>query len=161
MMMKQLPVVHYIHYQTMQNPHWMRNVELQNCYSFNVWCGIVQGKLKAHVYLTKLLTEKRFWNFYTFFSYYFKNTYPLKQCGCLAHYNRNVRQHLHEQYPNRLLEGEVYFLGRRIRLICIAQIFTYGLDCKTSFFKEIPTNRESNERIKSVIRNQQRVVTEY
>lgn len=37
--------LHNMHYWSVNNPHWMREVDHQNRWSLNVWCGILDGRI--------------------------------------------------------------------------------------------------------------------
>jgi hypothetical protein len=43
--------LHNMHYWSTNNPHWMREVDYQNRWSLNVWCGILDGRIVGPFFL--------------------------------------------------------------------------------------------------------------
>lgn len=101
--------LHNLHYWSVENPHWMREVNHQVRWSVNVWCGVLNdtiigpyffnGTLNGVIYLqfledilpqlledVPLATRQVMW---------------LQQDGCPAHFRLIVRQHLDVQFPGR------------------------------------------------------------
>jgi hypothetical protein len=55
--------LHNAHYWSQNNPHWMQEVDFQNRWSINVWCGIVEGKIVGPMIFNGTLTGERYLQF--------------------------------------------------------------------------------------------------
>ena len=161
--------LHNMHYWSEQNPHWMRQVEHQNRWSLNVWCGIVEGKILGPHFFDQTLNGERFLEFLNVFlpplledvSLETRRNMWFQLDGCPAHYNRNVREHLDEQYPNRIIgRGSLFpWPARSPDLTCL-DFYLWGR-LKDMVFQEKPTTRENMmERIRNAIRSLSRAEIE-
>lgn len=88
--------LHNMHYWSEQNPHWMRQVEHQNRWSLNVWCGIVEGKIIGPHFFDQILNGARFLEFLNVslqqlledVSLEIRRNMWFQLDGCPAHYDR-------------------------------------------------------------------------
>lgn len=161
--------LHNMHYWSEQNPHWMRQVEHQNRWSLNVWCGIVEGKIIGPHFFDQTLNGARFLEFLNVslqplledVSLETRRNMWFQLDGCPAHYDRIVRQHLDEQYSNRVIgRGSLFpWPARSPDLTCL-DFYLWGR-LKDLVFHEKPTTRENMmERIRNAIRSLSRTEIE-
>ncbi|EZA55736.1 hypothetical protein X777_04155 [Ooceraea biroi] len=54
--------VHYMHYWSIDNPHWVREVEYQR-WSVNVWCGIIGDKIIGPYFINGTLNSIKYDDF--------------------------------------------------------------------------------------------------
>jgi hypothetical protein len=161
--------LHNMHYWFEQNPHWMREVEHQNRWSLNVWCGIVEGKIIGPHFFDQPLNGERFLEFLNVFlpplledvSLETRRKMWFQLDGCPAHYNHIVREHLDDQYPDRVIgRGSLFpWPARSPDLTCL-DFYLWGR-LKDLVFQEKPTTRENmKERIRNAIRSLSRAEIE-
>ena len=55
--------LHNMHYWSPNNPHWMREVDYQNRWSLNVWCGILDGRIVGPFFFNEHLNGDNYLNF--------------------------------------------------------------------------------------------------
>lgn len=100
---------HNEHVWSIENPEENREVRPQVRFGINVWAGILGGRILGPYLFEENLTSAGYLNFLsTTFQDYLMDI-PLatlerlwfQQDGAPAHNSRNVRQFLHEQFPNR------------------------------------------------------------
>ena len=161
--------LHNMHYWSQNNPHWIRQVEHQNRWSLNVWCGIMEGKIIGPNFFDQSLNGETFLEFLNVYlpplledvSLETRRNMWFQLDGCPAHYDRNVRQHLNEQYGNRVIgRGGLFpWPARSPDLTCL-DFYLWGR-LKNLFFQEKPTTRENMmDRIQIAIRSLSRAEIE-
>lgn len=100
---------HNMHYYSTVNPFWVREIQNQNHWSLNVWCGIKNLQIIGPYFFHEPLTGHRYLNF-------LQNELPqlleevdniereqmwIQQDGAPAHYHREVREFLNNHYPQK------------------------------------------------------------
>lgn len=154
--------LHNMHYWSEQNPHWMRQVDFQNRWSLNVWCGILEEKIIGPHFFDQTLNGARFLDFLATFlpplleevSLQTRTNMWIQLDGCPAHYYRNVRQYLEEQFAHRVIgRGSLFpWPARSPDLTCL-DFYLWGR-LKDLVFQERPTTRENMMvRITNAVRN--------
>lgn len=161
--------LHNMHYWAKENPHWLREVDHQNRWSLNVWCGIVEGKIIGPHFLDQTLNGERFLEFLNVslpplledVSLETRRNMWFQLDGCPAHYNQNVRQFLDNQYPNRVIgRGSLFSWPARSPDLTCLDFYLWGT-LKNLVFREKPTTRENmKERIQIAIRSLSRAEIE-
>lgn len=100
---------HNLHYWSVDNPHWMREVNHQVRWSVNVWCGIIGCRVIGPYYFDGNLNGDMYRQFLVDdlptlledVSLAVRNSMWFQQDGCPAHFRLTVRAHLNNQYPGR------------------------------------------------------------
>jgi len=141
---------HNMHYYATENPHWVREVQHQNHWSLNVWCGIHNNRiigpyffnepLNGHSYrvflqqqLPELLEEVNLQE---------RQSMWFQQDGAPPHFHRAVREYLDQEYPQRWIGrgGFVAWPPRSCDLTPL-DFFLWGY-LKDKVYATKPTTRE-------------------
>lgn len=141
---------HNMHYFSVENPHWVRQVDNQNKWSINVWGGIIGSHIIGPFFFEEQLTGQVYLNF-------LRNELPIllenlnlatrtqfwfQHDGAPPHYHRDVRNYLNNWKTNRWIGrgGKIAWPPRSPDLSPI-DFFLWG-HIKQEVYKEIPTTAE-------------------
>lgn len=99
---------HNSHYWSANNPHWMVEIDTQNKFCVNVWCGIIKDKIIVFIF-EETLNGERYLEFLSNDLGSLLDEVPLeiRTCmwlqhdGCPAHYALNVREYLDSHFHNK------------------------------------------------------------
>lgn len=143
--------LHNMHYWSENNPHWMRQVDHQNRWSVNVWCGIVEGRIIGPFVFDGNLNGERYLQFLRHdlppllddVSLETRLNLWYQHDGCPAHFSANVRDYLDNQFPNRWIgRGSLFpWPARSPDLTCL-DFYLWGR-IKDLVFQTRPTTREN------------------
>lgn len=154
--------IHNAHYWSANNPHWMLQIEHQNRWSVNVWCGILGDNIIGPFVFNGHLNGQMYLNF-------LRNELPVlledvaldtrasmwyQHDGCPAHFSREVRDFLDISYPNRWIgRGSLFPWPARSPDLTVLDFYLWGR-IKDLVFKTRPTTPENMvERIQGAIQN--------
>lgn len=153
---------HNMHYWSDRNPHWMREVDRQNRWSVNVWCGIVNGRIIGPHIFDGVLTGEIYLNFLEFHLPVLLEDIPLQtrinmwfqHDGCPAHYSNNVRNFLNRQFPDSWIgRGSLFGWPARSPDLTSLDFYLWGR-IKDLVYITRPTTREDMiARIRNAINN--------
>lgn len=150
---------HNMHYWSVENPHWFRQVEHQHPWSVNIWCGIIGEKIIGPYFIEGNLNGEKYRNFLL-------NDLPtllenltleerqnmwFQHDGCPAHYSAVARDVLNLHYSNRWIGrgGPVNWPARSPDLTS-TDFFLWAF-LKHKVYQQVPTTRENMiERIRNV-----------
>lgn len=152
--------LHNMHYWSPVNPHWMREVDYQNRWSVNVWCGILNGQIIGPFIFNGHLNGQVYLNF-------LRNELPalledvplqtrrdmwFQHDGCPAHFSLGVRNFLNENYPNCWIgRGSLFPWPARSPDLTVLDFYLWGR-IKDIVFETRPTTPENMvERIRNAI----------
>ncbi|XP_025270745.1 uncharacterized protein LOC112639812 [Camponotus floridanus] len=140
-----------MHYWSIQNPHWLREVEHQRQWSVNVWCGIVGDKIVGPYFIEGNLNGETYRNF-------LQNQLPLlledvplnvrqqmwfQHDGCPSHYSRTAREVLDREFNGRWIgRGGPVNWPARFPDLTSPDFYLWGY-IKSEVYKEVPTSREN------------------
>lgn len=90
---------HNMHYWSVENPHWMREVDNQRYWTLNTWCGIYNGKIIGPHFFDNNLNGENYNDFLNGQFLELLRAIPANeqqnmwfmQDGCPAHFHINVR----------------------------------------------------------------------
>lgn len=154
--------LHNMHYWSASNPHWLREVDYQNRWAVNVWCGILNKKIIGPFFFDGHLNGARYLEF-------LNTDLPLlleevsiadrlnmwyQHDGCPAHFAQNVRNYLDDAFPDKWIgRGSLFpWPARSPDLTCL-DFYLWG-KIKDLVFKTRPTTPEDmKERIRVAVRN--------
>lgn len=149
---------HNMHYWSVTNPHWLRQVEHQRPWTVNVWCGIIGNKLIGPHIIEGNLNGQMYRNF-------LENELPIllenlslevrrnmwfQHDGCPAHYSVVAREILDRDFNGRWIgrAGPINWPARSPDLT--APDFCLWGYLKEKVYKQEPTTRENMiERIRN------------
>lgn len=141
---------HNMHYWSVENPHWLRQVEYQRPWSVNVWCGIIGSKLIGpHIIEGNLngekyrdILENELPTLLEDLSLEVRNIMWFQHDGCPAHYSLVARETLDRKFSDRWIgrAGPVNWPARSPDLTS-PDFFLWGY-LKDKVYKQIPTTRE-------------------
>lgn len=149
---------HNMHYWSVENPHWLREVEHQRPWSVNVWCGIIGDQLIGPYFIDGNLNGEKYRNF-------LENQLPIlledlslevrhnmwfQHDGCPAHYAVIAREVLNREFNGRWIGrgGPVNWPARSPDLTA-PDFYLWGY-LKNRVYQEVPTTRDNMiERIRS------------
>lgn len=141
--------LHNSHYWAENNPHWMIEIDQQHKFSVNVWCGIIEGKIITYIF-EENLNGARYLDFLfnhlpvlledvsleTLRNMWFQHD------GCPAHYARNVREYLDNQFPARWIgRGGPFAWPPRSPDLTVLDFYLWGR-VKETVYTTRPTTRE-------------------
>ncbi|XP_011860699.1 PREDICTED: uncharacterized protein LOC105557910 [Vollenhovia emeryi] len=97
-----------MHYWSVENPHWLRQVEHQRPWSVNVWCGILGTQIIGPYFIEDNLNGQMYSDFLDVLPIRMEDV-PLQKRmdmwfqhdGCPAHYSRISQEVLDRNYPGR------------------------------------------------------------
>lgn len=153
---------HNMHYWSVENPRWLRQVEHQRPWSVNVWCGIMGDKLIGPVFFNGILNGQKY-------RYFLDQELPLlleelslqerrsmwfQHDGCPAHFSIGARQILDQIYNDCWIGrgGPVHWPARSPDLTS-PDFFLWGY-LKEKVYQEEPTTVENmKERIRNACRH--------
>lgn len=152
--------LHNMHYWAGANPHWMLEVNHQNRWSVNVWCGIVGNNIIGPFIFNEHLNGEIYLNF-------LENTLPglledvsletrrhmwYQHDGCPAHFSQVVRNFLDISFPNRWIgRGSLFPWPARSPDLTVLDFYLWGR-LKDLVFQTRPTTPENMiERIRNSI----------
>lgn len=152
--------LHNMHYWSEENPHWMREVDHQNRWSVNVWCGILGNRIIGPFIFNNHLNGESYLDF-------LQNDLPIlleevpldirrslwyQHDGCPAHFSQRVRDFLDTSYPNRWIgRGSLFPWPPRSPDLTVLDFYLWGR-LKDIVYQTRPTTRENMiERIQSAI----------
>lgn len=153
---------HNMHYWSIENPHWLREVEHQRQWSVNVWCGIVGDKLVGPYFIEGNLNGEKYRDF-------LQNQLPLlledvpldvrqqmwfQHDGCPSHYFRLARAVLDLKFNGRWIGrgGPVHWPARSPDLT--SPDFCLWGYVKSEVYNEVPTSRANMmQRIRNACAN--------
>lgn len=144
---------HNMHYYSTTNPFWVREVQHQNHWSLNVWCGIKNLRVIGPYFLREPLNGHRYLQF-------LQNELPqlleeidnnereqmwIQHDGAPAHYYRAVREFLDNRYPQKWI-GRSGFIGWPPRSCDLTPLdfFLWG-NIKDRVYVNPPTTPEDME----------------
>lgn len=147
-----------MHYWSVENPHWLRELEHQRPWSINVWCGLIGNKLIENIKINKLigpyfidgnLNGIKYRNFLE------NELQPLledvaldirqvmwvQHDGCPSHYYREAQEVLNREYNGRWIGrgGPIDWPARSPDLT--SDFFLWGY-LKDKVYQQAPTTRE-------------------
>lgn len=141
---------HNMHYWSVDNPHWLRQVEHQRPWSVNVWCGILGNKLIGPYFIDGTLNGIKYRNFleHELPPLLEDVALPIRQImwfqhdGCPAHYSATAREVLNRDFNGRWIGrgGPVNWPARSPDLTS-PDFFLWGY-LKDKVFQQAPTTRE-------------------
>lgn len=153
---------HNMHYYAMQNPHWVREINIQNRWSLNVWCGILGNKIIGPYFFERSLTGSLYLEFLRTqlpnlledIGECVRNNMWLQQDGAPAHYHNEVRLYLNQVYPEKWI-GRGGFIPWPPRSCDLTPLdFYFWGYVKEAVYRECPTTLENmKDRIRNVCRN--------
>lgn len=142
---------HNMHYWSVENPHWLREVEHQRPWSVNVWCGIIGDKLIGPVFIEGTLNGEKYRNLLQDELPILLEDVPLEvrqnmwfqHDGCPAHYSAIVREVLNRNYNDCWIGrgGPVNWPARSPDLTS-PDFFLWGY-LKEKVYTEVPNTREN------------------
>lgn len=143
--------IHNAHYWSAENPHWVRQVNAQQRWSVNVWCGLLGSQIIGPFFFDRTLNGARYLEF-------LQNDLPVlleevdlrtrrtmwfQQDGAPPHYARAVRQHLDELFPAQWIgRGGPIVWPPRSPDLTSPDFFLWGY-LKDVVFRDPPTTREN------------------
>lgn len=161
--------LHNMHYWSIVNPHWMREVDHQNRWSVNVWCGILGNKIIGPFIFNGFLNGEMYLNFLINDLPALLEDIPLQvrrdlwfqHDGCPAHFSQGVRNFLDQTYPNRWIgRGSLFPWPARSPDLTVLDFYLWGR-LKDIVFQTRPTTPENMvERIQNAIASIPRVEIE-
>lgn len=142
---------HNMHYWSVDNPHWIRQVERQRPWSVNVWCGIIGDKLIGPVFINGTLNGEKYRDL-------IRNELPIlledlslevrqnmwfQNDGCPSHYSTIARNELNRQFYGRWIGrgGTVNWPARSPDLTS-PDFYLWGF-LKSKVYNEVPTTPEN------------------
>lgn len=142
--------LHNMHYWSQTNPHWMREVDHQNRWSVNVWCGVLEHRIIGPFIFDDHLNGESYLNF-------LRNDLPIlledvpidlrlsmwyQHDGCPAHFSQRVRDFLNVKYPNRWIgRGSLFQWPPRSPDLTVLDFYLWGR-IKDIVYKIRPTTRD-------------------
>lgn len=166
--------LHNLHHWALkgQNPHVKRQTSFQQKFSVNVWAGVIgrhligphylPGRLTGHAYLEFLQTTLAELLFQI---PVFNEHVPIvfQHDGCPAHFQREVRDHLDNSFPNSWIGrgGPIPWPPRSPDLTPL-DFFVWGRAKELVYFTEVPTREVLIERINAAfvtMRDEMRLAT--
>jgi len=142
---------HNMHYWSVENPHWLRQVEHQRPWTVNVWCGIIGNKLIGpHIIEGNLngpkyrdILENELPILLEDLSLEIRQNMWFQHDGCPAHYSVGAREVLDRDFNGRWIgrAGPVNWPARSPDLTS-PDFFLWGY-LKDKVYKEEPTTREN------------------
>lgn len=152
--------LHNMHYWSQTNPHWMREVDHQNRWSVNVWCGVLGHRIIGPFIFNDYLNGESYLNF-------LQNDLPIlledvpiglrtsmwyQHDGCPAHFSHMVRDFLDIGYPNRWIgRGSLFAWPPRSPDLTVLDFYLWGR-IKDIVYKTRPTTRDNMiERIENAL----------
>lgn len=149
---------HNTHYWSVENPHWLRQVEHQRPWSVNVWCGIlgnkligphiIEGNLNGEMY--RNILENEMPTLLEDVSLEVRQNMWFQHDGCPAHYSVIAREVLDRNFNGRWIGrgGPVNWPARSPDLTS-PDFFLWG-SLKAKVYNQVPTTREDMiERIRN------------
>jgi hypothetical protein len=149
---------HNMHYWSVTNPHWLRQVEYQRPWTVNVWCGIIgnkligphiiEGTLNGQMY--RDILENELPTLLEDLSLEVRQNMWFQHDGCPAHYSMVAREVLDRDFNGRWIgrAGPVNWPARSPDLTS-PDFFLWGY-LKEKVYKQEPTTRENMiERIRN------------
>lgn len=141
---------HNMHYYATENPHWVREVQHQNHWSVNAWCGILNTRIIGPYFFNEPLNGRSYLQF-------LQQELPLllgelddneqvnmwlQQDGAPPHFYREVREYLDQHYVQRHISrgGFVAWPPRSCDLTPL-DFFLWGF-IKDRVYVTKPTTRE-------------------
>ncbi|CAK9801642.1 hypothetical protein ANTPLA_LOCUS2883 [Anthophora plagiata] len=97
-----------MHYWSLENPRWLRQVDRQRPWTVNVWCGILNNQIIGPYFINGTLNGQKYVTFLQGGLQVLLDDVPLdirgrmwyQHDGCPAHSTRLVRQILNTKFPN-------------------------------------------------------------
>lgn len=139
--------LHNMHYWSIENPHWLRQVQHQQPWSVNVWCGIVGNVIVGPYFIPGILNGNNYAQFLRNVLPTLLEEVPLttRQCmwfqhdGCPAHSSRVATELLNETFPDCWIgrRAEVKWPARSPDLTPL-DFFLWGA-IKHKVYAQIPT----------------------
>jgi len=149
---------HNMHYWSVENPHWLRQVNHQRPWSVNVWCGIIENKLIGPYFIEGNLNGTKYRNFLEQelpllledVAMDVRRTMWFQHDGCPAHFSTAAREILDRDYNGRWIGrgGPINWPARSPDLTS-PDFFLWGY-LKGKVYEQVPTTRENMvERIRT------------
>lgn len=149
---------HNMHYWSLENPHWLRQVEHQRPWSVNVWCGIIGNKLIGPYFIEGNSNGIKYRNFLEQelpvllegVTLDVRQSMWFQHDGCPAHYSIAAREVLDRDYNGRWIGrgGPINWPARSPDLTS-PDFFLWGY-LKDKVYQQVPTTRENMiERIRN------------
>lgn len=153
---------HNMHFWSVHNPRWLREVEHQRPWSVNVWCGIIGDKLIGPYFFDGTLNGQMYRDFLDHQLPILLEDLTLEERqrmwfqhdGCPAHYSIIAREILDRDYNNRWIgrRGTIAWPARSPDLTS-PDFFLWGT-LKERVYQTVPTTPEDmKERIRNACRN--------
>lgn len=152
--------LHNMHYWAEANPHWMREVDHQNRWSVNVWCGILGHRIIGPFIFDDHLNGDLYLDFLQYnlpilleeVPYDIRISLWYQLDGCPAHFSRRVRNFLDTSFPNRWIgRGSLFPWPPRSPDLTVLDFYFWGR-LKDIVYQTRPTTRENMiDRIRSAI----------
>lgn len=138
---------HNMHYWSVENPHWLREVEHQRPWSVNVWCGIMENRLIGPYFIEGTLNGQKYRDFLDtelkvmleHLTLDEKLNMWFQHDGCPAHFSRISREALDRDYTDRWIGrgGPVAWPARSPDLTPL-DFFLWGT-IKDKVYQNVPT----------------------
>lgn len=154
--------LHNSHYWSETNPHWQREVNYQNRWTVNVWCGILNGKIIGPFFFEGTLTGEKYLEFLTDNLPILLEDVPIQnrlnmwyqQDGCPAHFAAAVQRYLNIAFPSRWIgRGSIFPWPARSPDLTVLDFYLWGR-IKDLVFKTRPITRDDiKERIREAVRS--------
>lgn len=142
--------LHNMHYWSRTNPHWMREVDHQNRWSVNLWCGVLGDRIIGPFVFDGHLNGESYLNFLQNDLPNLLEDIPLdvrasmwyQHDGCPSHYSQRVRDFLNVRYPNRWIgRGSLFPWPPRSPDLTVLDFYLWG-KIKDIVYETRPTTRE-------------------
>lgn len=142
--------LHNMHYWSRTNPHWMREVDHQNRWSVNLWCGVLGDRIIGPFVFDGYLNGESYLNFLQNDLPNLLEDIPLdvrasmwyQHDGCPSHYSQRVRDFLNVRYPNRWIgRGSLFPWPPRSPDLTVLDFYLWGR-IKDIVYETRPTTRE-------------------
>ena len=145
-----------MHYWSVENPHWLRQVEHQRPWSVNVWCGILGTRIIGPHFIDGNLNGEMYREFLDNILPILLEDVPLQtrmdmwfqQDGCPAHSSNRALEILDRDYPNRwigrgtILRPAPQNWPARSPDLTKPDFFLWGM-LKEKCYTEVPTTAEN------------------
>lgn len=154
--------LHNCHYWSDENPHWMRQVDHQNVWSLNVWCGVLGERIIGPFFFEGTLTGEKYLDFLRDSFSELLEEVPLdirrrmwfQQDGAPPHYARTVRAFLNQMFPRRWMgRGGPYAYPARSPDLTPLDFYLWGKIKDLAYQSRPTTIEDMKQRIFEICRN--------
>ncbi|KZC13177.1 hypothetical protein WN55_05909 [Dufourea novaeangliae] len=141
---------HNMHYWSIENPRWLREMDKQRPWSVNVWCGVLNGEIIGPYFIDGTLNTSRYKHILTKILRHLLKNIPLhirqtmwfQQDGCPAHSAWIITQFLNVTFGDRWIgcAGNHKWPARSPDLTPL-NFYLWG-KLKQQVYNKIPTTKE-------------------